>query len=240
MYFYLIVALQAFCIYHIWKTGRPYFWYFVIIFIPVVGSIIYILTQALNKSDVEKIQKDVGVLVNPTKKIKDLEAAVEFADTYQNRVSLADALFENANWDEALVHYSSALDGNFKKDFYLNRKLLETYYHLGQYKLAAEQGEIIKDDSQFDKSNVAFYYGLSLDKLDRAQEAQKHLISVDKRYSNFKERLQLAEHYLANAGRDLAVEILDELKSESQSMSKDAYKQFRVTFISAERLRASL
>lgn len=240
MYFYLIVALQAFCIYHIWKTGRPFFWYFVIIFVPLLGSIIYILTQALNKDDVEKIQQDVTTIINPSRKINELEAAVAFADTYQNRVALADALFQNSDWDNALTHYNAALEGNFKTDFYLNSKLLETYFNKQQYQLAIHHGDVIKSDAQFEKSKVAFYYGLALYKVDRAQDAQIYLASIDKRYSNFKERLQLAKHYLANDQQPMAVDILDELKSESESMSKDTYKQFRVTFTMAEHLRASL
>ena len=240
MYFYLIIALQAFCVYHIWKTGRPYYWYFVIIFIPVIGSIVYILTQALNKSDVEKIQKDVTVLINPTKIITELEAAVKFADTYQNRVALADALFENSNWADALTNYNAALDGNFKADYYLNSRLLETYYRLEQYQQAADHGQIIKDNPLFMGSKSAFAYGLSLDKLDRTQEAQEYLSSIDKRYSNFNERLLLAQHYVANDKKPLAIEILDELKAESQSMIKDTYRQFKSAFTNAERLRASL
>lgn len=240
MYFYLIVALQAYCIYHIWKTGRPFFWYFLIIFVPLLGSIVYILTQALNKSDVEKIQQDVTTIINPTKKINELEAAVQFADTYQNRVALADALFENNDWDNALTHYNAALEGNFKTDFYLNSKLLETYYNKQQYQKAIDHGEIIKNDAQFMASKVAFYYGLALDKTDQSQEAQQYLMSVDKRYSNFNERLQLAKHYLDNDQKPMAIELLDELSAESQNMHKDTFKQFRATFTSAARLRATL
>ncbi|MEP2936965.1 MAG: hypothetical protein ABJM06_01125 [Gilvibacter sp.] len=240
MYFYLIVALQAFCIYHIWKTRRPFYWFFIIILVPLLGSIVYLLTQALNKSDVEKIQQDVTTIINPTKRISDLEAAVKFSDTYQNRVALADALFENSDWDNALTHYNAALEGNFKTDFYLNSKLLETYFNKKQYELAVTHGDVIKNDMQFTASKVAFYYGLALDKLDRSQEAQQYLVSVDRRYSNFNERLQLAEHYLANEQKPLAIEILDELDSESQNMHKDTFKQFRTTFTTAARLRASL
>jgi hypothetical protein len=240
MYFYLIIALQGFCVYHIWKTGRPYYWYFVIIFIPVIGSVVYILTQALSKDDVEKIQKDVTVLINPTKKITELEAAVQFADTYQNRVALADALFENSNWNQALTHYNAALDGNFKSDYYLNSRLLETYYRLEQFEQAATHGQIIKDNPLFMGSTSAFAYGLSLNKVDRSQEAQTYLSSIDKRYSNFNERLQLAQHYVDNNQQTLAIEILDELKAESENMTKDTYKQFKNAFVNADRLRASL
>ncbi|WP_152593061.1 hypothetical protein [Jejuia pallidilutea] len=64
MYFYLIIALQAFCIYHVIKHRNPYYWIFLIFFIPLLGSVIYILTQVYNKRDADKITSGITNIIN--------------------------------------------------------------------------------------------------------------------------------------------------------------------------------
>ena len=78
MHYYLIVALQAYCIYHAYKNQKPYYWYFLIFFIPAFGSLIYIVTQVYNQNDAEKLLNELTSIINPTKKIKDLEKKIEF------------------------------------------------------------------------------------------------------------------------------------------------------------------
>ena len=73
MFTYLIVALQAFCIYHVIKNRNQYFWIFIIIFIPAIGSIIYLITQVYNKRDASIIKENLTSVLIPTKKVKDLE-----------------------------------------------------------------------------------------------------------------------------------------------------------------------
>lgn len=69
MYYYLIVVLQVFCIYHAYKNGKPYYWYFLIFFIPILGSIIYSITQVYNKTDAEKISAESHHITKPNRRI---------------------------------------------------------------------------------------------------------------------------------------------------------------------------
>jgi len=73
MFTYIIVALQAFCIYHVIKNRNQYFWIFIIIFIPAIGSIIYLITQVYNKRDASIIKENLTSVLIPSKKVKDLE-----------------------------------------------------------------------------------------------------------------------------------------------------------------------
>ena len=122
MPYYLILALQGFCIYHSIKNRNSYYWIFLILFIPLIGSIIYIVTQVFSKRDVDKIQSEIATIINPTKKIKDLEKALQFSETFQNKVNLADAYFEIGGFNEAIRYYQSSLVGNFENDFYDDRR----------------------------------------------------------------------------------------------------------------------
>lgn len=115
MYFYLIIALQGFCIYHMYKNRNPYYWAFLILFLPLVGCIIYFITQVYNKRDAEKISNEIAHVINPTKKVKDLEKRLEFSESYQNRVNLADAYIEIKDYNNAIPHYLEALEDKSQK-----------------------------------------------------------------------------------------------------------------------------
>ena len=46
--------LQVFCIYHAYKNRKETHWYFIIFFLPIIGGIIYLVTQVFNKQDIAK------------------------------------------------------------------------------------------------------------------------------------------------------------------------------------------
>ena len=240
MYYFLIIALQGFCIYHIWKTGRPFFWIFVIIFLPVIGSIIYIITQAVQKDDVSKIQQELTTIINPTKKITEFQAAMEFSDTFQNRVNLADALLENKQYSEAIPQYNEALKGNFKNDVFVKMQLMQAYYALGNNEALIAEAETIKTHPDFVKSSMSFYYAMALDADSRSQEAQPFFDQVNRRYSHYPERVALAAHYIASDRKVLAKEILDELMSESATMGKESKRMHKTAIDAAQRLITQL
>ena len=105
MLYYLILGLQAFCIFHLYRNRNQIYWYFVIIFIPVLGSLVYIFTQVLSSKDVSNFTEDVANIINPTKKIISLEKKLQLAYTFQNRVNLGDAYFDNKDYQNAISNY---------------------------------------------------------------------------------------------------------------------------------------
>ena len=88
MLYYLTIALQGFCIYHLIKNKNEYYWIFLIIFIPVIGSAIYLVSQVYNKRDTNIIKENLTSVLIPTKKVKDLEKRLQFSETFQNRLDL--------------------------------------------------------------------------------------------------------------------------------------------------------
>src|SRR5690554_660730 len=98
MYFYLIIAFQAFCIYHLFKNRKSFYWIFAILFLPLVGCVAYLVTQVPKKSDPNKIPQNIKKRITPSNKLKALEQTLEFAETYLNRVNLADAYLEATDY----------------------------------------------------------------------------------------------------------------------------------------------
>jgi len=236
MVYYLIIALQVYCIYHLYKNRRPYYWVFVIIFLSAIGCIIYLITQVYNKRDTEKITNEITHIINPTKRIKDLEKQLQFSETYQNRVNLADAYLEIKDYSSAIPHYLEALEGTMQNDFYVIKQLIVAYFNTDEYKNVVLYAEKIKEHLEFKKSHSQFLYGLALEKLGKFVAAESNLRAIDIRYSFYNERLVLAKFLInRNKGAE-AKEILEEIHTESQHMTKPNKKLFRVTIQEVEKL----
>lgn len=68
MYYYFIIALQGFCIYHCYSNRNNYYWWLAIVFLPVVGSLAYLFMNVIRKNDFEKAQETLITVINPSKK----------------------------------------------------------------------------------------------------------------------------------------------------------------------------
>jgi len=70
MHFYLVILLDAFCVYHIWKNRTENYWFYVVLLMPVVGALVYIATQVLKKDTLTELQDGLTQVVNPNLKIQ--------------------------------------------------------------------------------------------------------------------------------------------------------------------------
>jgi len=192
MLYYLILGLQGFCIYHLIKNRNDYYWLFLIIFLPIIGCIIYLVTQVYNKRDANKLQDNLTAILVPTKKVNDLKKKLEFANTYQNRVNLADAYVEMKDYESAISQYQEALKDNSQNHYHCMEQLVICYYYTEDIDLTILSAEKIKDHIDFAKSEAQFVYALALKNKGQLTEAEIELRKVDQRYSNYDKRLVLA------------------------------------------------
>src|SRR5829696_7536428 len=90
-FYYITFGLQAICAIHCLRRGTQNKWIWIIIFLPLIGCIIYIFTEMFTGREMQEVQSGLGSLFNPSGRISRLEENLRFADTFQNRVILADA-----------------------------------------------------------------------------------------------------------------------------------------------------
>lgn len=240
MYYYLTIALQVYCFYHVYKNRNPYYWYFIIFFIPVFGSIVYLITQVYNRHDAKKITSGLTHMINPTKKVKDLERQLQFAETYQNRVNLADAYLEIKDFDSAITYYLQALEDDFENDLYVIKQIMEAYFHTEDFNNVILNAQKIENHPEFKKSRAQFLYGLALERVGKLEEAESNLKAIDIRYSFYNERLVFAKFLISQNRIEDAKTILDEIYMESKNMTKPNLKLFRPTILEVEKLRNTL
>ena len=189
-------------------------------FLPIIGCIIYFITQIYNKNDAEKIQNEVAHIINPTKKIKDLEKRLEFSDSYSNRMDLADAYFEIGAYEAAINHYQETLSDTVQDDTYARQQMITAYFQLQNYEAIIDQAKHLVDKEEFQQSKSQFYYGYALYQLGKNELAETHLKAIDRPYSNYEQRVELAKFYLDTHQENEGKILLQEIAAEADYMTK--------------------
>jgi len=221
MYYYLIIALQAYCIYHAYINKSETYWFFVILFLPVIGSIVYLFTHVFNKNDYDKVQDGLVAVLNPTKKVKDLKKRLEFSETFQNKVNLADAYLEMNDFQNAILYYEDSKKSLFSNDSYVTENLMEAYFHLKNYEKVITSFKELQEGKDKIKAFSYSQYAISLDKLGKTKDAIKIFNKINTSFSNYQERYEFAKFLAANNKPKKAKSILNEIIEESKHFTKD-------------------
>lgn len=240
MYYYLIIAFQIYCVYHAYKNRSEWYWYLVIFLIPVIGCVIYLITQVVNKRDIDKVQEEVVTVFNPTKRIKELEKKVAFSDTFQSRINLGDGYLDVKEYPSAIEQYTTALQDQDAKDFYGNTRLIEALFKNEMYEDVITAAQLIENHPDFDASNSNMYYGLATAKTGDVEKAETLFKKINKRYSNYEERLILAQFLRDNGKTEDAIDLLEELKEEGAYLTKPNKRKYKTVFSDIAKLQKEL
>jgi len=236
IYYYLTIALQVYCCYDAYKNKREVYWYAIVLFLPVIGALIYLFMNVFITKDAQEISNEITTAINPSKRIKELIEKVEFSDTFASRVALADAYFKSTEYQEALLNYQTVLDGPHKNDVYVQEQLVVTYYFLNNYEKVVAAATSLKANSEFKASKILFYLGLSYKALGKFNNAEKSFKALDVRYSNYQERLVFAQFLLEREKPKEAKELIEALLSEFNYMSSPNKKLHKTTFAEVKKL----
>ncbi len=213
---------------------------FAIVFLPVVGCLIYLVTQVYNKRDAETIQENLTTIVNPTKRVNDLEKKIKFIDTYENRVNLGDEYFRIKDYQNAILNYEIALADTTQNDFHVQKQLIFSRYLLGNYERVITDSEALQHNPEFKKAQLQFAYGMSLENTGRLEDAEIQLKEIDTPYGNYNERLELIQFLIRRNKVEEAKEVLNDMYTEIQNMTSTNKKIYRTTILEIENLKKTL
>jgi hypothetical protein len=232
-YYYLIVILQAVCVFHCVRKGNQNKWIWLIVFLPAVGCLIYLFSEIITKRDLDSVQSNISTIINPVGRIKDLERKLEFSNTFDNKVALADAYLAAGRTQEAIDLYESCLVGVFDDNLYVVTRLIEAYFNSERYDDVARITQKVLRNSEFPKSHAHVLYALALEKAGKMAQAETELKSMRGKYSNFEGRFNYGQ-FLVRANRAAEAkaifdEILEEASHMSSGESRNSKEWFRKT-----------
>src|SRR5690349_17937233 len=132
-YYYIPIALQAICVIHCMRRGNQNKWIWIIVFLPVVGSLIYIFSEMITRREIDNVTSGVGSVFNPGGSVKKLEEQLRFSDTFHNRVALADAYLAAGETNDAIALYEQSLTGVFTENEHVIKQLIIAYANVGRH-----------------------------------------------------------------------------------------------------------
>lgn len=116
----LSLALQFFCLVHMVRSGRPYWWAFIIMIGSFLGAGVYLLTQVLPEASqsrtARRAVRGLQQAIDPERERRRIEAELAVADTVQNRLRLARECLDLRDPFNAEPLFESCLKGPHAND----------------------------------------------------------------------------------------------------------------------------
>jgi hypothetical protein len=111
----VILLVQIGCAVHVVRTGRPYWWIYLIVFVPIVGMAAYIIAELLpdfmQSQTARQARSGMERAINPGKALRAAMRAAEITPTVENKAALAEQYLLAARPTEAAALYRESLTG---------------------------------------------------------------------------------------------------------------------------------
>ena len=108
------------CVVHAIRTGRIFPWIYVIIFLPMIGSLIYIAMEIVpdfvRGRQARQLGSTVRGIADPHRGLRQAHRDVELTGSVDAKKALAEEYVARGKYADAVALYKDALQGQFKDD----------------------------------------------------------------------------------------------------------------------------
>ena len=214
-----ILLFQAYCVYHAYRNNAEQRWYWLILFFPLIGCIIYLVYNInANSNTLEDLKANVKEVVVSNYRLEQLEKAFRFSDNTANKVNLADAYIDVARYKDAIILYESSLQGFMSDDPPLRMKLLGAHYLNGDYDLVVKYGNELESEKSFKNAEERVAFAWALFHTGKLEEAERVFSGMDATFTNYFHRVEYCKFLLKIEKGDSAKKKLTELMTEFDEM----------------------
>lgn len=181
-FFLLSIVVQVSLVIHILKTGRSTTWIWLVIVLPLAGSIAYLVLEVLpdlrGTRTGRKASRKLQEIVNPHKDVKQAAYDYSISSSIENARRLADALLEKEQFEEARELYRKSLRGIHEHDPYIMLGLARAEFGLKNYgETKCVLDELIAQNPDYKNPDAHLLYARALE-LTRDTNAALHEYAV--------------------------------------------------------------
>jgi hypothetical protein len=172
----VVLLIQLCFAYHALKTGRPYWWLFVIMAFPVIGCVLYYFVEVFPTSrESRKAEKAVQAIVksfDPDKSLREHVANLEDCGSVENRIALARSCMDRRMYREAASLYRRCLAGVHESDPDIRFGLSAALLGAGDFKEAHAVAQALRHShASFRSAEVQLVAAKALEGLGRLDDA---------------------------------------------------------------------
>lgn len=211
----LILILQGYCIYHAYQNQKEYYWYLIILFLPIFGSLLYLYINFGAQVNLDHVSEKIKGVVDENYEVEKLINESNYSDTITNRIKLADAYASKEQYLPAISLYESCLKGFNADDIKTKEKLMVAKYFIEDYKGVQKLGDSLNEVLSFKNSESRIVYAWSLAFLENKEKAEEVFKAMDIQFSNYVHRYEYAKFLIEQdrsiEARELLIGLEDEI-----------------------------
>lgn len=183
--------------YHAHQTGRPQFWIFILLFMPMVGPLAYVLIELVPEliasRSARKVKSGLGDLVNPDREWRQRYDAALDTDTVETKRALAEECERRGMWAEAVKLYEIAAQGVFADDEALLFGLARARLEAGDAKGAQETLDALRTaHPNITHQEAHLLYARTLEAQDKLTDAISEYEALIGYYAGLEARVRFA------------------------------------------------
>ncbi|MEL6252994.1 MAG: PLDc N-terminal domain-containing protein [Bacteroidota bacterium] len=234
----LVVVVQLYFMYDAYQK-RKFFWIFVILFAPGLGSIIYFFIEKYpelkDKGITDKAGESLESFFYPDKEIQKLEEAVELSPSFKNRMALADGYQRARRYEDALEIYTALSKGPNKQDPNIWKGIAYAQFQLKNVDKVPAAVERMREFRSGNKpSEFDLLLPEALEQMGNLAAAEIEYSALAETFSGEQARCRYAQFLQSQGKEDQAREIYNEMLLYAKT-SPQYYKQSQKEWLNIAR-----
>jgi hypothetical protein len=235
------IIVQVLLIVHAVKTGRNQLWIWVLAFVPVAGSIAYIVVEILpelfRSRAAQRTARGLKKAIDPGAQLRRLESEVRVGSNVASRQRYAEELLRHERYDDAIAQYREALSGLYEHDPNLMLGLAQAQFGKGDARAARTTlDELIRLNPEFRSPAGHLLYARALESEGDVNKALEEYRVLAPSYPGAEASVRYAQLLDKQGQRAEAQKIVRELLEQARIAPGHYRRAQRVWLEAAQRL----
>jgi hypothetical protein len=188
LHLFIAVALAV----HAMKTGRSQWWLFILLLVPLIGSIAYVVIELIpamfQTRGAQKMRGALGAAIDPDKEWRERAKEAELVDSVDAKRAFAEECEKKGMWSEAIRLYEAAATGIFADDPAVLTGLARAQLGSGDAEAALATLRRLEEAQPHRSQEAHLLYARALEALGRTDEALAEYEDVARYYAGFEAR----------------------------------------------------
>lgn len=215
-FFIISILLQVALVVHIVKSGRNTMWIWIVVMLPMAGSIAYLLLEVLPELMAGRagrsVKRNIEGLVNPNKGINAAARELSISQTVENSMKLAEECMSKGMYEEARKLYKKSLKGVHDSDPVIMYGLARAEFGLRNYYQAKQQlDELIIRNPGYKNPEAHLLYARTAEALNDMELAFQEYEALDGYYPGPEATLRYALLLKKNGSHERASSLLEKI-----------------------------
>lgn len=235
--FFIGLLFEAICIVHAARTGRLQPWVYIIVFLPVAGTIAYIVVELIPDliygREGRKARQTLLDMIDPQRRLRRAQREASLVDSVEAKTNLAQEFLRLGDAPAAVAAYESAMAGMHGDDPALLSGLARARLAAGDGADAQGALDALRAaHPDFDSADAHLIYAQALEVQDLAQAACEEYEALVRYYPGEEARFRYASLLLRAGRAQQGLAVLNEIIDRAKD-SPAHYRRMQREWISA-------